>query len=155
MNGTVLLDSNLLVLFMVGATDPALISHHKRTDDFGESDFDLLAGILGNYQTLLSTPNILTETSNHLQQVDNETAYLLLAKLADSIEEISERHVPSRTACALKEFSYLGLADAAIIHCAAEADLVLTTDGPLVGALMRLGLNAREFDWLREARDCY
>jgi hypothetical protein len=41
---TLILDTNLLVLLVVGMTSRAYISRHKRLRAFLESDFDVLTG---------------------------------------------------------------------------------------------------------------
>src|SRR3954451_20211345 len=50
----VILDSNLLVLFIVGKTSPGLIEKHRRLQAYSVSDFDLLiefiAPMLSIYQ---------------------------------------------------------------------------------------------------------
>lgn len=57
-----LLDSNLLVLLIVGIHDPTLISKHKRLEIFEKADFDRLS-IFCEYFVggLVVTPNTLTE----------------------------------------------------------------------------------------------
>lgn len=62
------LDANLLVLLVVGATGWELIRRHRRLQAFDALDYELLVGLLGNFQQVLVTPNILTETSSLLGQ---------------------------------------------------------------------------------------
>ena len=43
MTGVVILDTNLLVLLIVGNTSKSLINSHKRLKDYSEDDFDVLS----------------------------------------------------------------------------------------------------------------
>lgn len=58
---SVILDTNLLVLLVVGMTNRAFIGKHKRTRAYTEEDYDLLCLLLEQYQQIITTPSILTE----------------------------------------------------------------------------------------------
>ena len=60
----VLLDTNILLLYFVGAFNPEEIPRFKRTKMFTVEDHDTLVGILGYFEKIVTTPNILTEVSN-------------------------------------------------------------------------------------------
>ena len=60
----VLLDTNLLLLFLVDSYERKRIRNFKRTSTFSEEDFDLLAAFLQAFKKILTTPHILTEVSN-------------------------------------------------------------------------------------------
>jgi hypothetical protein len=57
--------------------------------------------------------------------------------------------VTSRDAATRREYSYLGLVDAATIQGIAGSYLVLTADLPLVVALQALSKPVLWFEWLR------
>lgn len=67
----VVADTNLLLLYVVGAHDPERIGRFPRTDTYTEDDFDLLERLLGYFETAVTTPPILTEVSNLLGQLPN------------------------------------------------------------------------------------
>ena len=60
----VVLDANLLVLFVVGIASPSYIAKHKRLAAYTENDFALLTDLLSAAGSVIVTPNIVTETSN-------------------------------------------------------------------------------------------
>lgn len=60
----ILVDTNILLLYFVGSVNPKRISQFKRTNQFNVDDFQLLVQILGYFQKIVTTPNILTEVSN-------------------------------------------------------------------------------------------
>ena len=62
------LDTNLLVLLVVGSESRELISKHRRLRDYYAEDYDILCEFLENAKTLYVTPNTLTETSNLVRQ---------------------------------------------------------------------------------------
>ena len=86
----IILDSNLLVLLIVGLTDPKLIYKHKRTKSYEKEDFELLVNILSNYDQVVVTPHILTETSNLVSQIGEPTMSLLRKTLLALLKEQKE-----------------------------------------------------------------
>jgi hypothetical protein len=48
--------------------EPGLIGRHKRTHQFTIEDYWLLRRFLGQFRSLVSTPNILTEASSGLEE---------------------------------------------------------------------------------------
>ena len=107
------LDTNLTVLFVVGAISDRLVPKHKRTRAYKASDFELLLTFVGQFKRCVTTVNVLTEATR-------------------------------------REYSRLGLADAATIQGIAGSYLVLTADAPLVVALQALDKPVLYFEWLRD-----
>jgi hypothetical protein len=68
--GGVLVDTNLLLLLFVGGYDRGLVERFPRTADrFVSVDYDTLAGLLSGFRQIVTTPHILTETSNLIGQL--------------------------------------------------------------------------------------
>ena len=67
-------DTNLLLLFLIGRTNKNRISRFKRTQAYTIEDFDLLDRFMAEFKTLITTPHVLTEVSNlgKLQGQDRE-----------------------------------------------------------------------------------
>lgn len=61
------LDTNLLLLWIIGSIAPEQIGRHKRLKTFNEDDFKLLARLLDRKQVVV-TPNAMTELSNLARQ---------------------------------------------------------------------------------------
>ncbi|AQG78174.1 hypothetical protein AWR27_01710 [Spirosoma montaniterrae] len=67
-----IIDTNLIVLLVVGSVDPKRISSHKRLSKYTNDDFSILKSFVQRFRhPLYTTPNILTEASN-LIGCDNE-----------------------------------------------------------------------------------
>ena len=62
------LDSNLLILLVVGSESRDLIPRHRRLQHYPSEDYDILLDILQDADQLFVTPNTLTEASNLLRQ---------------------------------------------------------------------------------------
>ncbi|MFN3326862.1 MAG: hypothetical protein ACK5AZ_25495 [Bryobacteraceae bacterium] len=59
----VLVDTNLLVLLVVGSVDRERVSRFKRTSDYSSADWDLLTGILEQISQRYTVPHVLAEVS--------------------------------------------------------------------------------------------
>ena len=57
-----LVDTNLLVLLVIGALNPDQISDHKLTSKYSAVDYRLLKSFVDRFKLVVTTPNILTET---------------------------------------------------------------------------------------------
>jgi len=150
-NRALLLDTNLLVLFVVGNASREFVAKHKRTTNFAAEDFDLLTEMANQVNSLIVLPNTLAETSNLLAHAGNERmkeqVFDVFRRLIPKLFEI---FVPSTDACSIKEFQRLGLTDAAILHCLREGGRhLLTADLPLWHAATSLGFSATNFNHLR------
>lgn len=67
----VLVDTNILLLLMVGAADREAIARFKRTKQrFSPDDFDIATGFLRQFSRIATTASILTETSNLAFQLE-------------------------------------------------------------------------------------
>lgn len=145
-----LVDANILVLYLVGSLDPDLIERHKRLDKFTVEDFHLLQRLLP--PSIVTTPNILTEVSNLAVQIGGsvkENLRLLLAALLQR-GAFQEHAVESLEASRVEEFRRIGLTDAGVVLMAQRGLAVLTDDLPLYLALQRRGVETINFNHLRE-----
>ncbi|MBA3974883.1 MAG: hypothetical protein C0504_11780 [Candidatus Solibacter sp.] len=144
----ILVDSNLLVLLVVGSVNRKRIGQFKRTSSFVEADFDLLRDLLGNSR-IFSLAHVLGEVSNltDLSGAELSEAREVLKRTINSIEEPS---MPSLTAVQNLVYARLGLTDAAIVESArTHGCAVLTNDLDLTLALQQQNLPAANFTHYR------
>jgi hypothetical protein len=147
---TLVLDTALLTLLIVGLTDRKYIAAHKRLSQFVEEDFDLLVTALERAETLVVTPNTLTEASNWLRQI-KEPARAQIQKVFEAfIHRYREIYVPSADASKRAEFIRLGLTDSAILEVAKSDVVVLSTDLDLCIAAEIAEYAAVNFNHLRD-----
>jgi hypothetical protein len=146
---SVVLDTNLLVLLVVGNLEPALIPRHKRTRKFSVDDHRSLRLFLARFPKVIITPNVATETVNLLQQTDEPTARRLLGLFSVMVPNIEEQYLPTETAVLAREFPRLGLTDVvALVEVPADS-VLLTDDLDLYLAAQKRGRTAYNFGHLQ------
>lgn len=146
-----LIDSNLLVLFLVGSVDPRQIEQFKRPRQYTPEDFKLLCSFAAGFNSLVTTPNILTEASNLTGQLAGPLRGRVFAALATLTRAPTsvERYFPSADVVEELAFLSLGLTDAAILLAATEPAAVLTDDLDLYLRLAAENPHVYNFNHLR------
>jgi hypothetical protein len=145
-----LIDTNLLVLFIVGTAAKEYIAKHKKLTAFTIEDYDMLFRIISGASEVLVTPNTLTETSNLAAYIGEPARSKVLDVLRAVSRDSQERYVPSSAAAQCNEFIRLGLADAALLEIAAKDVTLLTTDFDLYNAALKKGAKTFNFNHLRD-----
>lgn len=145
----VLVDANLLVLYVVGTYDPREIARHKRTRQFTQGDFELLARVLDSFDRVVTTPYVLAEVGNLAAQIGDHARRGVFTALAEVIPELKEEHVPSAELVRTPSFTRFGLTDSSVMHHAKERFLVLSDDFRLTQYLEHHGVDAINFNHLR------
>ncbi len=146
------IDTNLLVLLIVGLTSTAFIERHKRTRIYTKEDFELLSEMLSGVSSLVVTPHVLSETSNLLRQYSEPGKSLISAVMQRLIDTSIETFVPSSVAASRAEYFRLGLTDAAMIELQSSGIALLTDDLDLYVASVTAGFEAINFSHARDAR---
>lgn len=141
-----------MILLVVGLVDPKLIQVHKRTRSFEPADFDLLTSILAGYDEIIVTPNVLTETSNLLAQVQEPARTRVMRQLAVIVPTQREEYVASAEITRRTDFVRLGLTDCGLLDVIGDELVLLTTDHELYIAASRKNALAVNFNHLRQSR---
>ncbi len=147
----VLIDSNLLLLLLVGTFDRKLVERVKRLNKYNTRDLDLLRRFCGLFQRILTTPHILTEVSNLIQNSDDRRLSAFLQYLAQQFGVLVEQYRTSADIVQHSLFISFGLADSALAMESDEGALVITDDFALCAALQNRGRDAINFNHLRQA----
>jgi hypothetical protein len=149
---SLLIDSNLLVLYTIGTVNRDRIETFKRTTRYSANDYALLVEFLGRFRVLFTVAHIMAEVSN-LTDLSGPERLLARNVLAKTIGTMQEPHVSSLQAASGKPFEELGLVDSAILVVARDQGCtVLTDDIALYLALEAEGLPVVNFTHLREQR---
>lgn len=139
----VLLDTELLVLLIIGLHNPSLVGRTGTcTDGYNKEDFRFLMSVFENGSSLIITPHTITETDNMLKKCKalDETrraqcrsALRKLVEMATLGVKSQEHSVLSTEIVMDSSFSRLGFTDASLpivaskrIHC-----LLITCDRSL------------------------
>ena len=146
---SVLIDTNLLVLLIVGTADRSLIDLHRRTREFIARDYDELVRLLARFDQFWVTSHCLAETSNLLKQTHNKYVRGLLGTLARFCSGVRESCLPKDQILADRHFLRLGVADTGFIQKSKRVNCSITTDVQLYETISRLGRNVVNFNHIR------
>jgi len=148
----ILLDSNLLVLLYVGRVAPELVTEFKRTRNqgFTNLEFSLLETIVSRFERVITTPHILTETSNFVCQLNGESREKALQLVTASVPSFKERRPEAKNLVKTRAFHDFGLTDSAVLDLPPKKYLVLSVDVALVVALQKKGVDAINFTYFRQ-----
>ncbi len=145
----ILIDTNILLLYLVGLVNRQRIPRFKRTAQFIPEDYDLLLQIVDGFQKVITTPNIMTEVNslaNQLGEPERSQCLIIFAKL---ISRIIEKYTKSNLIANQEMFSRFGLTDCGIMYLAKDKYLVLTDDLKLSLYLKAQGIDVINFNNLR------
>lgn len=148
----ILIDTNALVVLLVGMVDINLINHHKRTSIYEETDFDDLINIIGKIENLVVLPNIWTEVDNLLNNFKGNHRYTYIEKIKDVIKSTSEKYISSSTATSCDTFFSIGLTDSLVIEEAKKCDLLITSDSSLADYAKGYGIKVYDMVKARNER---
>jgi hypothetical protein len=139
-----LIDTNILLLYIVGSIDISLIRDFKRTANFSENDFERISKFIDYFDLKITTPHVLTEASDF---IDNRQH--LQAVLKVYIENTKEIFLESLDLSKKDAFLKFGLADTSVTYTARDNYLILTDDRPLYGFLINSQIDAVNLDQIR------
>jgi hypothetical protein len=148
----IMVDTNLLLLFIVGSCDKDRIATFKRTKMYTIEDYDLLIEFVRNFNRLIATPNILTEVSDFLGQLPSDFHQLFFKHFAKNISNFKEIFTSSTDIASLDYFGKFGLTDSGIIKDAPNNYFVLTDDFKLYNYLCFKNIDAINFNYIRMSK---
>src|SRR5712672_3020754 len=119
----VLLDSNLLLLLVVGTYDRSQVGKFKRLIMFVPEDFDILRAVVSRFRNVYVTPNTVTEVSNLAGSFSGDARKHCFRIFAATILASEELVVPSADAARHFTFEKLGVTDAAMFSVAGNPPL--------------------------------
>lgn len=143
-----LLDTNLLVLWIVGLARPDSVGTHRRLRSFDIDDFVIVDKLARETKSHVSTPHVLAETSNLLGSGHQQIVSGCAGALNRYIGQLDEVFTPAKTLAEIPEMLELGLTDTAIYHLGQDDVLVASADFHLCSRLSGKGVhvvNPRHF----------
>ena len=108
-----LVDTNLLVLYVVGTVNRNRIETFKRTRQYTRADYDLLVRVLTNFEPLYTVAHVLAEVSN-LTDLPGTERLLARLVLKETISVLNDAEMSSTLAAEDRIYKDLGLVDAAL-----------------------------------------
>lgn len=144
----VLVDTNLMLLMVVGSYAPERITTFKRTQQYRPEDYLLLLRILKYFERRITTPNILTEVDNLARQLPEHEHQAMSSVLSDLVRTLFEVHRPAADATQVALYSTVGLTDCITIYLSSEV-LVITDDFQLSNRISSLGRDSLNINHIR------
>jgi rRNA-processing protein FCF1 len=122
-----LIDTNLLILFIAGRVNPKRIQSFKRTTAYDRVAYELLVKTMAGFSRLFTVAHVMAEVSN-LTDMDGRERMEARRVLAETIAVVHEPHVASVQASKNWSYGDPGLTDAAISVVARELGCAVLTD---------------------------
>ena len=142
-----IIDTNLLLLLIVGACDLSAIGR-GRLQKYTINDYNLMMRIFRLLDRIIITPNIMTETDNLARQ-DIVDKSRLANVVCNIFNKVSEIYRPSNSAVGSREYEKVGLTDTHLLTMASEHYLTITDDLPLYHILETLRREAININHIR------
>ena len=142
-----LIDSNSLVVLLLGTIDPRLINRHKRTSIYEEQDYYELLARIKDFKELVTLPNIWTEVDNLLNNFTGHQKEMYIKSLKKLIQFTSEVYIKTRSITNQDHIYDLGITDSLILMHAKECKLLITSDSKLSDYAEANGINV--FDMVK------
>lgn len=151
-NKAVLLDANLLLVFIVSGLGVGEIEAYKKTSShFTSDDGKLLYDVLQKFKKIVTTPQVITEVSNLLDWMHDKKRDVVFNLLSRFVHTVDEYYLTSKKVSDSVAFLKLGLTDAALFELVRQEQLVLlTVDVDLYGFVVGHKLEAINFNHLRK-----
>ncbi len=143
-----LLDTNLLVLWLVSLTDASLLATFKRVNTFVEEDLTLLAQLLRRFDSLMTTPHVLAEVSNFVDHAPMYRRDDLKTSLRRFIEAHRETYEAAVQLISYQEYHALGVADTGLLALSHHTT-VITVDHQLWNRILAAGGSCINFSYAR------
>ena len=143
-----LIDTNLLLLLLVGRYDPRRVSSFKRTMKYSRREFGLMQEYVSRFKTLWTTPQILTETDNLGRQLGSHEHKAFAAHVRGFIRDGSEAIINSKQAAEHEVFPRLGYCDTTTLLKSKDC-LLISDDLPLYLAVTGAGCDVINFNHIR------
>jgi predicted nucleic acid-binding protein len=145
------LDTSPLLLWLAGKADSRIIATFKHLNMFQVADYELLDELLGGFTSVVTTPHVLTEVSNHARHLKGSFGLMLLDELQKFSNQTTEIYRESKILSERYEFRTLGITDCALAELS-ETVTVVTTDFRLAGYLQSQGKQVINFNHRRQTR---
>lgn len=146
-----LLDTNLLILVVVGSASESYIARHKNLSACGVGDFRRVTRFMQHAKELIFVPNVVTETFNLLRQVDEPLRTDLTRHFGALLKNAQEIYVASKEVVDRAEFPRLGLTDAVLMKLAETGADLLTAGLGLYLEAARSGLRVINYNHIRDS----
>lgn len=147
----IILDTNLLLLYLVGSWNRECISTEKRLVGHGLDSmvYDGIVTIISKFPQLVVTTHILTELCNLSDSLNKKNDGQFFRFITDWLQDTKERRNEARHLTKIELFHQLGLADSSLIQASLNGYFVLTIDVECAEAISRAKGNGLNYNNIR------
>lgn len=147
-----LIDTNSLVIYLLGILDIKHLGKHKRASIYDENDFLDLAEFIGDPGRLLVLPNVWSEVDNLLNNFSGNEKYPYILAISSLIKESSEKYLETHIASASDMFSDLGVTDSLLLEAAKDCEAIITSDSQLSDYALAFGFKVYDMVKLKNEK---
>lgn len=148
----ILIDSNSLIVLILGLMNPTLVNTHNKTSIYEEEDFYNLLNTIKSIESIVVLPNIWTEVDNLLNKFTGNYKDLYVQKVIETIKLTSEKYLKSHSVENNYAFYDLGLTDTLILECAKDCEMLITSDSMLSDYAIANGIKVYDMKKLKNER---
>lgn len=146
------IDTNSLVVLLLGMLDTKHLGRHKRASIYDEDDYNDLVDFIGSLNNLLVIPNVWTEVDNLLNDFSGEYKYPYITQITNLIKEANEQYLESYHATSHIAFIDLGVTDSILLTLAKDFDALITADSKLSDYAQALGTKVYDMVQLKQEK---
>lgn len=148
----ILIDTNTLILLVLGAIDPKLLKDNEKTTVFEEEDYELAMIHVGKLENLIVLPNILTEVDNLLNKEGVWYKYQYKIIMQQLAEKATEEYLESKLGIKHDYFGHIGLTDVLILSLKDKYDELITADTKLADRARGFGIKVTDMKFIANLR---
>lgn len=145
------IDSNSLVILLLGILDVKHFGKHRRSGIYTEEDFDELSLFIKSTENLLVIPNVWTEVDNLLNNFSGSEKYPYVLSITNMIKQSTEKYMETSIAIQCEAFYDLGVTDSLLLSLAKECDGLITADSALSDYALASGIKV--YDMVKISND--
>ena len=125
----ILIDTNVLLVLLVGLVDQGLVGRFKRTESYTPEDFQLVLRLVQGFRRIITTPHILAELTN-LSPTGREhrKAARYFGQLVAVLRRAYEHPVAKDVMLGSALLPRIGFTDLSIIEAAKNGHYLVLTD---------------------------
>lgn len=124
----ILLDTNLLLLFLIGAYDIRYIREFKRTCMYDSDDYEWIEIYTGYFSNIFVTPQILAEVWNFAEKIRTDLFSSFFETSVKKLTLLKENYVEKDIILSDYDLRYIGVTDISVIHTAKKTSCLVLTD---------------------------
>ena len=129
-NKGLFVDTNLILLYLIGKINKNFIGTFSRTKVYTVTDYENVKNIIEQHfqQKLITTPNVLTEVNSLANKLTGDYKAIFTQLFSNFLNQMDEIYQESKYITSVNEFKKFGLTDAVIIKVVKNHSLLFLTD---------------------------